>query len=321
MIKKKPIKIKSKAAIIDLLNDFEDIDIPRDEQDTVSPITTPSGLQTATISRKNADSIATIATNRCVPWKYADRSEDEMGDLDSLSHSISKYGQQEPILVRQISKSENSSIEFEIIFGHRRWRACSLINKPLKAMVREITDQQAAIAQKEENGNREDISDYSKAIYYTKLLDNDVFANQNELARELGIGRTTLTDLLSYSRIPSSILKVIPNPHKLKKLYAVRIAKLSQNADEKTLEALKDIIFRAVAGKITVRSIEPELRLALAGNIKTDKPLSPEKYISAKRRKNGDIAIHISEPHIFGIEIKAVRTLLEDFLNNQEIKK
>jgi len=102
-----------------------------------------------------------LDVNHCRPWMFADRPENEMGDINSLSESIKITGQQEPILVRPTDNEKKE--QYEIIFGHRRWRACKKIGTKVLAIIKAVTDREASLFQKEENENRKDLSDFAKA--------------------------------------------------------------------------------------------------------------------------------------------------------------
>lgn len=63
--------------------------------------------------------------------------------IESLSASIEKNGQQSAIIVRRVSG--NPKIDYRIVFGERRWRACKFGGrKTVRAVIRELTDEDAA---------------------------------------------------------------------------------------------------------------------------------------------------------------------------------
>lgn len=193
----------------------------------------------------------------CKPWDFSDRNDAELGNIEELANSIQNAGQQEPALVRPIKNSHLSAdptIKYEIIFGNRRWRACKLAGKNLLAIVRELSDQEAALAQKEENENRQDISDYSRAIHYKRLIDAQVFENENQLANKLNINRSLINNMMSYNRIPKQILDAITNVHQLSQRMAIKLAALSKNPEN--LEALILLAPKIGAGKIASNYID-----------------------------------------------------------------
>src|SRR5690554_4864829 len=110
--------------------------------------------------------IIDVDPRKCSRWKFADRSGFEFGDLYALAQDIQKNGQVEPVLLRKDPEREG---HYEVIAGSRRWKACLEADIPLKGIVQDLTDAQAAIAQIKENQGIP-LCDYSKGIYYGKLI-------------------------------------------------------------------------------------------------------------------------------------------------------
>ena len=177
-----------------------------------------------------------------------------MGDLDALALSISKHGQQEPILLRP-SKNLSGGGDFEIIFGNRRWRACKLINLPVRAIIKNVSDSEAAICQQEENCNRENISDFSKAVHLKKLIDKGIFSSVKDLSESMGISRTALTDLLSYTRIPERVMSCFQNPSSISKRMASKISSLCSTNNEKIINEIMSIAKKIEVGDISIRQL------------------------------------------------------------------
>lgn len=207
------------------------------------------------IPGKNQQQLIKVDPKKCHPWKYADRSIEEMGNIEELANSINKNGQQEPILIRPIRDGE---LEYEVIFGNRRWRACLLINIPVLAIVKELSDQDAASAQKEENENREGLSNYARAVSYKRFINDGIFSNENQLSVKLNIPRNTLNDLMSYTRISHDVLMSIPHVHKLSQKLSVKLATLSK--EEKNIPYLIKMGADIGTKKITSKNIELKLK-------------------------------------------------------------
>lgn len=97
-------------------------------------------------------------------------------ELAELAESILEQGVLQPIVVRPLPDGQ-ADIEhrYEIVFGHRRFRACSLMpvyqdgTLSIPAIVREIDDQDAAIAQVAENMQRADVSPLEEADSLARL--------------------------------------------------------------------------------------------------------------------------------------------------------
>ena len=216
----------------------------------------------STTAQPNAEDILIkVSPSICRPWVYADRNSLEMGSIEDLANSIKANGQQEPALVRKLS-SPDKGIEYEVIFGHRRWLACTLCDQPLLAIVKQLSNKEAAIAQKEENENRENLSDYARAVNYSNLLKDKVFSSESELAANFGIKRTSLADILAYVKIPNEFMRLIQSPHKLPKRVAVRIAQICKNISTDELEKICQYAALIEKGKIPFNKLNKDLLLS-----------------------------------------------------------
>lgn len=181
---------------------------------------TQSGIQF------NENELVFLDPKECEPWEYANRSEDEMGDIDELIKSIRENNQLQPALVRTHPAPHNG-IKYQIIFGRRRHTACLKLGFKLLAIKKDSLSLQDAIScQNAENKYRQDVSNYSNAILYKKLLVNKAFKTEKELAEKIGISSSTLNDLMAYTKIPQEILDTIPNIHQLSTYMAIKITRL-----------------------------------------------------------------------------------------------
>lgn len=96
------------------------------------------------------------------PYKVEDNIE-----MDALCESISKSGLFSPIIVRT-----RAGGEYEIISGHRRYRACQRLGyKSIPATVFEMSDEEAIVAMVDSNLHREHILPSEKAFSYKMKLD------------------------------------------------------------------------------------------------------------------------------------------------------
>lgn len=168
-----------------------------------------------------------VDPKECEPWKYANRHEDELGDIGQLVQSIKSNKQLQPALVRN-HPNPTQHIKYEIIFGRRRHIACLQLGIPFLVIRKEISNIQDAIAaQDAENKLRNDVSNYSNAKLYQRLLNDGVFKTEKELSLKLALPTSSFNDLMAYAKIPDVIVKKIPNVHELSKSLALKIAHLS----------------------------------------------------------------------------------------------
>ncbi|HGT2643484.1 TPA: ParB/RepB/Spo0J family partition protein [Legionella pneumophila] len=167
-----------------------------------------------------------VNPEECEPWKYANRQEGELGDIDGLIDSIKSNKQLQPALVRN-HPNPYGKIKYEVIFGRRRHIACIRLGIPFLVIRKDIPNVQDAIASQDaENKLRNDVSNYSNAMLYKRLLSDNVFKTEKELSEKLRISYSTFNELMAYSKIPEDIVGAIPDVHTLSKQLAVTIVQL-----------------------------------------------------------------------------------------------
>ncbi len=200
-----------------------------------------------------------IDPKECEPWEYANRSEDEMGNMDELIKSIRENTQLQPALIRT-HPAPHGEIKYQIIFGRRRYAACLSLGIKLLVIKKDnLSLQEAILCQDAENKFRQDVSSYSNAVLYKKLLTTKAFKTEKELAEKLGISPPSLNELMSYVKLPKEIIANISNIHALPIYMATKLVRLL--SDDKTLLQKAIEIASEIGGSInTPAKLEAVLR-------------------------------------------------------------
>ena len=136
----------------------------------------------------------------------SDRMEDDDdGSFQELVNAIREHGQETPILARPHPKQEG---RYEAVFGHRRLRAARFLGRPVKAVVKPVTDVDHVIAQGQENSARENLSFIERAVFAQQLLDRSY--ERSTIQAALTIDAPMLTRMLSVtSRVPEALIRAI----------------------------------------------------------------------------------------------------------------
>lgn len=134
-----------------------------------------------------------------------DRMEQDDARLDELVEAIKERGQDSPILVRPHPTSEN---RYQIVFGHRRVKAARLLGRPVRAVVKPLTDREHVVAQGQENSARADLSFIERAIFAAKLAESG-FDNQI-IMTALSVNKTVVSKMASVTKqIPVAIIEAV----------------------------------------------------------------------------------------------------------------
>ena len=116
---------------------------------------------------KNREYVKMIPVNEITNFPnhpYKVRDDDEMF---SMAETVKQFGVIHPVIVRP---KENGG--YEMISGHRRKRACEIAGvTEIKAIVREMTDEEATIAMVNSNNQREKILPSERAFAFKMKME------------------------------------------------------------------------------------------------------------------------------------------------------
>lgn len=120
----------------------------------------------------------------------SDRMRSSSADLAEFTEQIKAQGQLVPALVRP---HPNDPSKYQLAFGHRRWKAAAALGRKLRAVVRDLSDEQLVVAQGQENSARIDLTFVERARFAARL--SNQFGRSVAIA-SLGIEKTNLSKIL-----------------------------------------------------------------------------------------------------------------------------
>jgi len=130
-------------------------------------------------------------------------------DIEDLTDSIAAHGQQVPILVRPHPEKEG---RYQAAYGHRRVEALRRLDRPVRAVVRTMSDLELIIAQGKENLDRRDLSFIERALFAARL--EDLGFDRSALTAVLSVHKGNLSTMITIVRsIPTDLVLAIgPSP-------------------------------------------------------------------------------------------------------------
>jgi ParB family chromosome partitioning protein len=110
-------------------------------------------------------------------------------------------GNVNPIKVRRIDG--DAEADYEIVFGHRRHRACLLLGLPLLAIVEDVSDKELFVQAVRENAHRSQNSPYDRGVMFRRALDASLFKDVQELATDSNLDTSLVYKMVKLADLPS----------------------------------------------------------------------------------------------------------------------
>lgn len=125
--------------------------------------------------------------------------------LAGLVESFRESGQQVPVLVRPHPEIAG---RFQIAYGRRRTRAALTLERPVRAVVRPLSDEELVVAQGKENLERRDLS-YIERAFFALRLESHGF-RRGTIMSAMGVGKGDLSTLIAVAKtVPEEVLCAI----------------------------------------------------------------------------------------------------------------
>ncbi|HEV2271369.1 MAG TPA: ParB/RepB/Spo0J family partition protein [Steroidobacteraceae bacterium] len=174
---------------------------------------------------RDSGSFVTVDPFRCRVWKLNNRIEQYVNEVSCLAEidSMARDGQLVPVIGRKLEG--NPDFDIEVICGTRRLFVARHLKIPLRVELRDLTDRQAAAAIETENVLRKQTSPYERGLWLAKLLRENLYRSQDEMARALRITATQVTRLLKFAELPTIVIGAFSSPHEILESWAVELHK------------------------------------------------------------------------------------------------
>lgn len=248
----------------------------------------------------------------------ADRLGVNQEDQNALVAQIREHGQQVPILVRPHPEREG---RYQVAYGHRRLAAIKKIGGSVRAVVRELTDDQLVVSQGQENNARTDLTFIERSFFACRLEERKF--SRDVIMSSIGVDKAALSRMIALvNRLPAELIEAIGAAPGFGRTRWAEIADLIEDKGKraKALKAIQAPSFGHMASDQRFQAVYDQLR-----HIK-DKPRT------AIWKTQGGNAVRISETGSklnlvfdkavepgFGSFVEArLATLFSEFVNSKE---
>ncbi len=222
-----------------------------------------------------------VPVDQIQPNRYQPRSDMDPEALAELAESIRTHGVLEPIIVRPMEAG------YELVVGERRWRAAQQAGlSQIPSVVREMSDQEAAVIALVENLQREDLNPIEEAKAFKRLLELNM--TQEEVAAQVGRSRSAVANSLRLLTLPADMQALISNGR-----LSVGHAKVLLGVDSPVQR--EALLRRVLDEQMTVRQTEELVRSVSAGRRRPHRRRSAPPAVSRKDPVWLDLEERLSE--------------------------
>jgi ParB family chromosome partitioning protein len=153
-----------------------------------------------TPSSEETGALVYLAVDRIEPNPRQPRQLFDDDGLTALAESIKNAGLMQPVVVRK-----GNGDNYELVAGERRWRAAQIAGlKQMPSIIRDLDDKTSAEWALIENLQREDLNPIDRAEAFDRLV-VDFNATQKEIATQLGIDRSSVSNFLRLNDLEPSV--------------------------------------------------------------------------------------------------------------------
>jgi len=150
------------------------------------------------------DAVVQIALDHIEENPYQTRYHFDNDALIELSESIRANGVVQPVVVRPSEEGR-----YVLILGERRCRASKMAGKTtIPAIVRKVSDQQAAEMTVVENLQRQDLNCMEQAAAFGKLS-RDFGLTQEQIGQRVGGSRESVSNYMRLLKLPGSVMQYL----------------------------------------------------------------------------------------------------------------
>lgn len=250
--------------------------------------------------RREMDRVTRFRTDpaRCRMWSQHNRRYELLDEIrcQDLIEGFRAMGQQFPAIVREVSDDPN--FDWEVVCGARRHWTASYLGLPFYIEPRDLSDEEAFRLSDIENRDRQDISDYERAMDYQKALETYYENNQSRMVQRLETSNSWLSRFLDVAHLPNEIVKAYRSVTEIR-VNHMRVLKplLEQPESRKrVIEKALELQNNPQEGRVVVRLLKAAANPAPAQK-------TPIKRVYAKT----------SEKPMLGIEKKSSGVVIEIF--------
>lgn len=265
--------------------------------------------------------ITKLSPNIIDPSPFRDRLPDDNNiDFEHFIKSLREEGQKVPITVRPNPQRKD---RYQIVYGHRRWRALKELGVEVDAVIAEYSDRDLVIAQGIENAGRQDLTWIERALFANEMQTAGI--KPRDIKASLSVEDSELSKFRSVLKVlPTEIIEKIGRAPNVGRPRWLEFASRIQN--KTALEEIKKTLADA---KVSNATSDEKFVAAFSavGIIQQDEDKNNDELLNVKlgqigsiSMKNSTVKISLTKDHSVAFRKffkREMNGLIERYLKSQ----
>ncbi|WP_158558986.1 ParB/RepB/Spo0J family partition protein [Rhodoferax lacus] len=250
------------------------------------------------------------------PSKWANRNELSYDGVEFAELKLEIESAGGNIQAIKVRPSKTVAGEYELVFGHRRHRACLELDIPVLAVIEDLVDSELFCQMDRENRARAALSPWEAGTTYAKALDEGLFPSARKLSEAASIDLSQLGKALALARLPADVINAFSNPLELQYRWAPLLTQAIQKDPDLILSRAKELL----AAPVKLKAPQVLTRL-LEGGGTVPPPAAKKVVVKGKDGQSAEIKLDPSkrsavislaniDPKRFSEVEKAIKALL-----------
>lgn len=189
---------------------------------------------------------------------------------DLVEEIASAGGNAQPIKVRPLASTDPQ--RFEIVFGHRRHKACLELGLPVLALIESIDDKALFVEMDRENRQRADLRPIEQGLMYRRALDRGLYPSLRSLCEASGANLGNSSLVLRLAKLPDVLLEAFPSKLDIQYRWIQPLLNAMEKDSDSIIAYAKEISDARVAGEV-IDAAKTFERLTAEKIVKPSKPL------------------------------------------------
>ena len=180
------------------------------------------------------------------PSRWANRHPDafEGPEFEQLRREIEDAGGNvQPIKIRPIGdgRAGEGGPRYEIVFGHRRHRACLDLGLPVLAVVEDLNDAGLFVQMERENRGRENLSAWEQGRMYLRAIEEGLFPSNVKLAAAIGRDPSDIGKAVRAAKLPLEVTAAFPSPTAIQFRWVADLERAFREHETKVLATAREL--------------------------------------------------------------------------------